>query len=130
MDLKSEKVKSLLTAIRSGTDLDTSCHFAGLSINDVYKWLERGKIEAESISSGNPPKDEQADFYEFWTEMAKSRANAIVRNVSSIQKAAQDGQWQAAAWWLERTAPDQYAKKQPGQLNQEVKQLPQILGKE
>lgn len=129
MDLNSEKIKSLLTAIKSGTDLETSCHFAGLSINDVYKALERGKLEAESISSGNPTNPDQAMYHEFWIEIAKSRANAVVRNVSTIQKAAQDGQWQAAAWWLERTAPEHYAKKRSGQLIQEVNPLP-ILGKD
>ena len=129
MDLNQENLNQLLTAVRSGTDLETSCHFAGLSINDVYKWLERGKLEAASISSGNPSNPDQAKYYEFWIEIAKSRANAVVRNVSTIQKAAQDGQWQAAAWWLERTAPEHYAKKRSGQLIQEVNPLP-ILGKD
>jgi hypothetical protein len=100
-------------------------------VNEVYKWLERGLRESQNQTAGNAPNEQESSYYEFWQTLAQGRASAIVRNVSSIQKAAQDGQWQAAAWWLERTAPEQYAKrKQTAQLNPEVKPLAPIKGQD
>jgi hypothetical protein len=31
--------------------------------------------------------------------------------VGQIAKAANDGTWQAAAWWLERRRPDDYSRR-------------------
>lgn len=108
--LDADKVAQLLAAIRGGSDLDTACHFATLPIPTVYRWLERGKIEAERTEAGNEPVATEVEFVEFWIDLKKARADAITRNVSTIQKAAQNGAWKAAAWWLERTMPDTYGK--------------------
>jgi hypothetical protein len=105
-----ENITQLLAAIRGGSDLDTACHFAGLSTNQVYRWLERGKIESERIESGKKPVVAEKDFVAFWNDLKKARADAIVRNVSVIQKAGQEN-WKAAAWWLERTMPEKYGKR-------------------
>lgn len=109
--LDPEKVTQLLAATRGGSDLDTACHFATLSITLVYRWLERGKIESMRVEMGVDPNPLEAEFVEFWNELKKARADAITRNVSVIQKAAQSGTWKAAAWWLERTMPDVYGKQ-------------------
>jgi hypothetical protein len=34
-----------------------------------------------------------------------------VANVAVIQQAARSGTWQAAAWWRERTNPQQFGRK-------------------
>lgn len=108
--VESEKIVNLLAAIRGGSDLETACHFAVLGIAQVYRWLERGKIESERIEAGHDAIPAEAAYATFWDDLKKSRADAIVRNVSQIQKAAQEGTWKAAAWWLERTVPDVYGK--------------------
>jgi hypothetical protein len=106
----TDKQASLLAAIRGGSDLETACHFATLSVSQVYRWLERGKIESERIAAGGKPTKAEESFVTFWDELKKARADAVIRNVSQVQKAAQDGTWKAAAWWLERTMPDVYGK--------------------
>lgn len=112
--IDQDKIQQLLTALRSGVDLDTACHFAALSNAQVYRWLERGKVESERIEAGSTARESEAEFLQFWDELKKARADAIVRNVSTIQKAAQDT-WKAAAWWLERTVPDVYGTRQARQ---------------
>lgn len=91
-------------------------------------WLERGKIEAENIAAGLTSEGEsnsEEEYVAFWNDIAKARADAIVRNVTLIQKAAQDGSWQAAAWWLERTAPSEYGRKKNSvEAAQQTRQLP------
>lgn len=112
-----EALDKMRTALRSGNDIETAAHFAGQSLPVVYRWLELGKIEAERVATGLEPIAEYADFLEFWEELRRARAEAIVRNVAYIQTAAKNGSWQAAAWWLERTVPETYSRskaaKQP-----------------
>lgn len=40
----------------------------------------------------------------------RARAQAEVRHISNIMKAAANGQWQASGWWLERTMPHKYGR--------------------
>ena len=111
MKIDDEKKTALVAALRNGSDLETACHYAGLSIAQVLRALEVGKLEAERIANGFPADKTQAALLDLWESLKRARAEAIVRNVTYIQKAASDGSWQAAAWWLERTVPDQYGKK-------------------
>lgn len=108
--MDQEATKKLVLAIRSGTDLETSCHYAGLAVATVYKNLERGKIEAQRVERGENPSKDEAEYLAFWKDLTSARADAVVRNVAAIQQAASGGSWQAAAWWLERSVPDTYSK--------------------
>ena len=51
-------------------------------------------------------RKQSADFAE---ALKKAEAEAIARNVALVQKAA-GGSWQAAAWWLERRHPNDFAR--------------------
>lgn len=108
--MNEEQRDKLLLGIKSGTDLETSCHYAGLSVTEVYRMLERGKTEAEKIGAGNKPTVSERECFDLWESLKTARAEAIVRNVAVIQQAASSGTWQAAAWWLERQAPEQFSK--------------------
>jgi hypothetical protein len=81
----SDSAKRLIDALRGGTDLDTATLFAGLEPSDFTP--------------------------ELWEEVVKARAEAVVRAVAQIQKAAHQGDWKAAAWWLERQMPEAYGVK-------------------
>lgn len=110
MDYNDDRTQKLLLGVRSGTDLETSCHYAGLSVQTVLRSLERGKLEEERIDAGAEPDVDESDSLLFWTELKKARAEAIVRNMAVVQTAASNGSWQAATWFLERSAPEQYSR--------------------
>lgn len=123
--MDNEKTQQLLVALRSGSDLQTACHFAALSIGAVYRWLERGKIEAERIENGFDADPAESDMLAFWDDIKKARADAVMRNVAHVQRAASDGEWRAATWWLERAVPDVYGnakttKKLDGDSSKEL----------
>jgi len=111
MKTNDPKIDKLLTAIKAGTDLDTAAHYAGLSVQEVYRWLELGKIENDN-RNGNQKADAELDNeVKFWLDLTTARAEAIVRNVATVQQAASGGEWKAAAWWLERSVPETYSAK-------------------
>jgi DNA-binding transcriptional regulator YhcF (GntR family) len=108
--MEIEKIEKLLSAVRGGVDLETACHFSGLTISEVYRDLERGKIAAEVQLSGQSLNKEDKECLEIWEQLRKARAESIVRNVATVQQAANNGSWQAATWWLERSVPEIYSK--------------------
>lgn len=112
MNIKSVEAQAMIAAVRNGSDLETACHYAGLSVNEIYKTLELGKsLENDKSKANTYP-------VLLWQELKKARANAVVRNVAHIQKAAQDGDWKAAAWWLEKALPDTYGKNRSSDTGQ------------
>jgi len=81
----------LLSALSAGNTRSAACHFASITAETLSVWLER--------------------FPEFSEAVKKAEADAEVRHVANIAKAAQEGQWQASAWWLERRRPEAYARR-------------------
>jgi hypothetical protein len=47
----------------------------------------------------------------FSDAIKKAESEAEVRVVAHVLKAATDGTWQAAAWWLERRRPHDYGRR-------------------
>ena len=108
--MNPDKTEKLMSAIRSGIDLETASHFAGFSVTEVYRWLERGKVASEMVVEGIEVEKAEETYLDFWEELRKARAESIVRNVAHVQQAANNGSWQAATWWLERAVPEIYSK--------------------
>jgi transposase len=109
-EVAGEIQEKLTQALRGGNDIETAAHFAGISVSQIYRWLEVGKFEAEKVAAGQKPDPATAQMIEFWETLRKARAEAIVRNVAYVQTAAKQGSWQAAAWWLERAVPETYSR--------------------
>lgn len=109
-ELDQNKIDRVVSAIVSGSDLETACAYAELSTGLMFIWLERGRREADRIANGVAENEEETQYLNLWNSLKKARAEAVVRNVAFVQKAAQDGTWQAAAWWLERTVPETFGK--------------------
>ena len=86
-----EREQRLLTALAAGNTRQAACHYAAISDETFARW--------------------QRSSVEFVDAVKKAEADAEVRHVANIAKAAQDGQWQASAWWLERRRPDAYARR-------------------
>jgi hypothetical protein len=109
--INDPKVKLLIQALQGGNYIEHACHYADLHPSTVYRWLERGRNEKQAQEQGNPETKSELPYVELCDAIEKARASAIVANVTIIQQAARNGQWQAAAWWLERSLPNQYGRK-------------------
>ena len=99
--LTEELIKEAARLIEAGNYQKHVAQALGIAEETWYRWLREGE-------ASDNPDDLKRQFYE---SVKKAEANAIARNVALIQRAAQEGNWQAAAWWLERKFPSEWGKK-------------------
>lgn len=100
-----ERAERLLQAVRGGNYLKTACAFAGVDYTTLRRWVHKA----------DEPSAPQ-EYRDFRDALEKARADAEVASLAKIHKAANEGQWQAAAWFLERSMPDRWAKKDRTQI--------------
>jgi hypothetical protein len=96
-----------MEALRAGNTRKAACHFAAIDQKTFENWLR---------------------ISDFSQAVQKAESDAEVRMVAQIARAAQDGTWQAAAWWLERRRPDDYARRERLDLEIYVRQRARELG--
>lgn len=85
-------------AIRAGNYMETAAAFAGVSKQTLYDWLRRGGREEEPFAT-------------FSGRVERALGEAEVRAVTTVMKAANNGAWQAAAWYLERKSWQNWGRK-------------------
>ena len=118
--LTSELQSRIVQAIQAGNYIETAAAYAGISKNTLFDWLRRGAREKERVA-GKPRarvRKEEAPYVEFSDSVEKALAEAEVRDVVNVMKAADGGQWQAAAWRLERKFPERWGYK--AKMQQEI----------
>lgn len=98
-DLTPEVQQRIIEALRAGNYIDTACEYAGIGTSTFYRWMERGTRQ-----------DEPDIYREFRDAVKRARAESEIRNVGLVQRAASDGTWQAAAWFLERSYPKKWGR--------------------
>lgn len=94
-----EIANKILTLIRSGNYIEPAAAAAGLHKATFYAWLKKG------AKAGSGP------FKDFNDAVVQAVAHAEALDVSIIGKAAQNGDWRASAWRLERRNPKRWGRK-------------------
>lgn len=96
--LDGECQERFIEAVREGLPYSTACALAGISEATLHNW--RIKAEADSASP----------YFDFIKAVKAAEAEAEQANLTRIRKAADNGQWQASAWILERRHPDKWGR--------------------
>ena len=101
---------------------------AGISASTYYDWMKKGELERVALEEGEKaltlpdtslPASEDGTpeielvypFMEFSEAVKKARAEAEGAHIRNIRKAADNGVWQASAWFLERSHPKKWGKR-------------------
>ena len=105
---RPEIVKRILDALVNGNTVRNACLLAGISEAVFYQWKQKAEIAEQKLSSGNPLTAKEKRLLDFFESVKAAEAEAIDRNVKFITIAARDS-WQAAAWYLERRRPEDFA---------------------
>lgn len=111
LKLTEELIEQAVKLIEAGNYQKHVAQALGVSEETWYRWMREGEQRKSAL---------KRKFYE---EIKKAEARAVARNVALIQKAAQDGNWQAAAWWLERKYPDEWGRKERNRIEFENQDL-------
>ena len=96
--LTESRMEKLIEALRAGAYRIDACRAAGIHYNTLLAWEKKGEAQ------------EKGEFSEFLDALRKAEAEAVITNVGVITRAAQDGDWRAAAWFLEHKYPDKWAR--------------------
>jgi transposase len=98
--LTPEVQDKIVAALRAGNYQETAAMYAGVEARTFYRWMERGESDGT----------EDEPYRQFRQAVEKAKADAEVRDIALIDKAAHDGSWQAAAWKLERKFPNRWGR--------------------
>lgn len=101
--LTQELQNLICDMLAAGNYIEAVCDYVGISGSTFYDWMRRGERGWK--------KDRDAGFSEFSQAVKKARAKAEVMSVAHIRKAGLDGQWQADAWFLERSFPERWGRR-------------------
>ena len=83
-----------IDAVRLGMTIGDCADYAGVAASTVRLWKQTAeKDEEDGIKSV---------FTEFANDVRKARAGMLSRNLATVEKARQTGDWKAASWILER----------------------------
>lgn len=113
--LTPETVKKLTDAIQAGATYALACKYAGISYDVFNDWRRRADEELARrqnprVKEGTPEWIEGEGFIQFLQSIQKAEGNAALGWLLKIEQAANNGQWQAAAWKLERRYPQEYGR--------------------
>ena len=101
---------NIVSAVRAGAYLDDAAAMSGISRHALFEWLAKGRDAHQKADQGHELSDRETLYADFTDAVETARAEAQLRNVAIIQKAANEGTWQAAAWYLERTNPRKWGR--------------------
>ena len=93
--LTKDFVKEAAKLISGGLTNRDACAVLGVSETAFYRWLQEPRKGLE---------------VELWEAIEKAKATRKAFMLQSITSAARNGTWQAAAWYLERQYPAEYAR--------------------
>lgn len=111
--INDETIEKITRAIKAGNYIETAAAYAGIVKSTLYDWLKRGEREQQRVAQtprATVRKSEEA-FVKFSNAVKEALAESEMRDVLVISKAAEEGQWQAAAWRLERKFPDRWGRR-------------------
>jgi hypothetical protein len=113
--LTPQVAEQIVASLRAGNYIVVATKAAGVPRQTFNAWMTRGRSPAT--------RDEL--YRDFRTRVERARAEAETRAVAQIAQAARHN-WQAAAWLLERTAPERWGKPSVRLRDEPVKSEPAV----
>lgn len=103
--LNDELIETIAQAIRVGSYVETAVALAGVSKDSFYRWLRQAEND-----------DANEMTVKLSDAVKKALAESEKRDLDVIDRAAQQGEWTAAAWRLERKFPNKWGRQSKVQL--------------
>ena len=102
----------VIKSILRGSYVETAAAAAGINKTTFYDWLKQGRRLLDRLEKGEKITGQKNfDLMTFSNAIEKAQARSEERDVRVIDKAGQDGIWQASAWRLERKNHPKWGRK-------------------
>lgn len=98
-DLTPELQSQLINLLSSGVTIADACGYVGISDRTYYNWMKRGETAHKGI------------YVQFFHAATRARVTARIGAVAIIRKSIQDGNSDDARWYLERSDPSNWGRK-------------------
>lgn len=114
--LTPDTQQRIIQAIRMGATYEHAAAYGGIAYNTFNEWRKRAEVELQRrdnprVTEGTKQWETEQPYVEFYEAIKKAEGDAVVGWLAKIEKAASDGNWQAAAWKAERRYPEAYGRQ-------------------
>lgn len=99
-EITDEKIEKILDCIRKGAYIETAAAVAGINKSTFYDWLKKGARKQGAI------------YERFSDAVRQAMGESQMFDINVIHDCAAKGNWQAAAWRLERKNPKQWGRRE------------------
>jgi len=114
MKLSNELIETYCAGIEKGLSYEGACGASGIHRTSRIRWRDNAQRVIENLDDGTWKENELSTYDElcvvFYHRDNEAQAKVEERMIARIQTAADDGTWQAAAWFLERRYPERYGR--------------------
>lgn len=105
---EAQTIERLIQAIGAGLTIEDACVYGDIHKSTFYDWIQT--------------------YPDFSDAVKTAEVKAKMRRILRIELAAQNGAWQADAWYLERKYPEEFGRKLTLQVAPEDAALLKRLG--
>jgi hypothetical protein len=105
--LTPEVVKKIVLAINAGNYAKVAAQMAGIGETTYYRWLELSE-----------KPNARKEYREFRESIERAEAEAEVIALTRVRQAADNGDWKAAGWFLERKHGERWGRND--KIRQEI----------
>ena len=96
--LTPERQKIICDTLRCGSTYRDAAQSAGITRETLYHWLKKADNGDERYTA-------------FATAVREAESACANIHCERIMRESEDGDWKAAAWWLERRRPDEFGRQ-------------------
>lgn len=113
--LNEDKMQQICKWLTAGHFIEQAASLSGVSSSSIYNWLAKGKSDQDA--------GETTIYSEFLERVVASKAQAEALFLNTVRQAANNGVWQAATWYLERSNPRWNKELQKAILDEQQRAL-------
>lgn len=91
--------KQLINVLQGGATIADACAFVGITDRTYHNWIKRGEAGRSE------------EYVQFFRDATRARVSARIGAVAIIRQAITNGDVSAAEWYLERTDPENWGRR-------------------
>ena len=97
--LNAKRAQQICDYVAQGHTREVAAQACGIVSTTLYRWMKRGERQPDG------------PYGEFCRALKRADLKAELACLRQIKEAAQNGDWRAAAWMLERRYPEKWGRR-------------------